>query len=111
MDIYQIRKIQILRALDLGAVLDVDDARTQHDTAVGVDLPADVNSALNDSFIISFHSGIGAVFDLINGSQSNISSRSLCIIKLVKSLWCRHDARELPRIDDAGRPHRNTVGT
>ena len=73
-------------------------------------MTADVNGALNDSFIISFHSGIGAVFNLVNGSQSNISSRSLCIIKLVKSLWCRHDTRELPRIDDAGRPHRNTVG-
>ena len=73
-------------------------------------MTADVNGALNDSFIISFHSGIGAVFNLVNGSQGNISSRSLCIIKLVKSLWCRHDARELSRIDDAGRPHRNTVG-
>ena len=71
MDIYQIRKIQILRALDLGAVLDVDDARTQHDTAVGVDLPADVNFTL-----IPLGISIRAVFpDLVNGSQSNISSR------------------------------------
>ena len=64
--IHHIRKRHILRALDLGAVFDVDDARAQHDAAVGVDLPADI-----DGFVV----GIGPVPECVNGSQSDVSSR------------------------------------
>ena len=91
--IYQVLKIQVFRALDFRPVIDVDDTRAQHDAAVGVDLPADING-----FIV----GISAVPDRVNGSQGDIGSRIIRIIKRLKSLWCRHNARELPRVDDAG---------
>ena len=63
---------------------------------MGVDLPADV-----DSFIV----GIG-------GERSNIIQRNTVrIIQRVKSGLCRHDARELPRVDDTGRSYGNAFGT
>ena len=79
---------------------------------MSVNFPPDVNGALNDfSFSIGFHSGIGAVFNnFVNSSQGDNSSSFIiiCIIQRVKSIGRRHDARELPRIDDTGRPYSNT---
>ena len=51
--------------------------------------------------------------NLVNGSQGdNSSSFSIsCIIQRVKSILCRHDARELPRVDDASRSYSNTLRT
>ena len=69
LNIHQIRKIQTLCALKLGAVLDVDDAGAQHGTAVGVDLPAYVNG-----FVV----GIGV--ECINGSHGDIRVRILGVV-------------------------------
>ena len=69
---------------------------------MGVDFPADVYSACSAALCISFHSGIGAiVLNLVNSSQCDNIIRFACfIIKLVKSIFSRHDARKLPCIDN-----------